>query len=49
VMLVMTGSVFTLGSGLFIWDFFRTRPRFEIVSEPASPGRRGAELAGVPT
>jgi len=46
VMLVMTGSVFTLGSGLFIWDFFRTRPRFEIVSETLPPERNGAELAG---
>jgi nitric oxide reductase subunit B len=46
VMLVMTGSVFTVGGGLFIWDFFRTRPRFEIVSESVPPEQSGVALAG---
>jgi nitric oxide reductase subunit B len=30
VMLVATASVFAVGVGLFIWDFFRHRPRFDV-------------------
>lgn len=33
VMLIICGSIFATGVGLFIFDFFRYRPRFE-VSEP---------------
>ena len=33
VMLIVCGSIFAVGVGLFIYDFFRYRPRFE-VSEP---------------
>jgi hypothetical protein len=46
VMLVMTGSVFTVGGGLFIWELFRNRPRFEIVSESVPPEQSGVALAG---
>lgn len=49
VMLVATASVFMLGAGLFIWDFFRTRPRFEIVDETPSVRRADAEPAHVTT
>lgn len=49
VMLVATASVFMLGAGLFIWDFFRTRPRFE-VADAMPPARRGdAQPAPVTT
>jgi nitric oxide reductase subunit B len=44
LMLLATGSVFSVGVGLFIWDFFRTRPRFEIVTEGA-PLTEPARLA----
>ena len=37
LMLIATASLFTVGAGLFIWEFFRTRPRFEIVAEDAAP------------
>ena len=30
VMLVVTGSIFAIGVGLFIYDFFRYAPRFEV-------------------
>ena len=30
VMLVVTGSIFAIGVGLFICDFFRHAPRFEV-------------------
>ena len=33
VMLIVCGTLFAIGVGLFIYDFFRYRPRFE-VSEP---------------
>ncbi len=33
LMLVTTASLFTIGVGLFIYDFFRFRPHFEPVSE----------------
>jgi nitric oxide reductase subunit B len=42
LMLIATASLFAVGVGLFIWDFFRTRPRFEIIAEgmpPAEPAR----------
>jgi nitric oxide reductase subunit B len=37
LMLVATASVFTVGVALFIYDFFRYRPTFEISSETRSP------------
>jgi nitric oxide reductase subunit B len=43
LMFIATASLFAIGVGLFIWDFFRTRPRFEIIAEgaasPAQPTR----------
>ena len=40
LMLVATSSLFTLGVGLFIYDFFRHAPRFEVTSEAVPPPRR---------
>lgn len=34
LMLLTTAGIFTTGAVLFIWDFFRTRPRLEVVEEP---------------
>ena len=45
LMLVATGSIFTIGVGLFIYDFFRYAPRFDVnnQTEPAlRPGLAGA-------
>lgn len=44
LMLVTTASLFTIGVGLFIFDFFRYAPRFEITPEKEPtlrPGRAG--------
>ena len=44
LMLVTTASLFTIGVVLFIFDFFRYAPRFEISPEkepPLRPGRAG--------
>ena len=48
LMLLATASVFSLGVGLFIWDFFRYRPRFDVIagvealtaSSPTAPPAR---------
>ncbi|EXF46397.1 cytochrome c oxidase subunit I [Pseudomonas sp. BAY1663] len=37
VMLIATASVFATGVGLYIYDFFRYRPRFEALSEEPAP------------
>ena len=34
VMLLATSSIFTVGVGLFIFDFFRHPPRFEVAPTP---------------
>ena len=39
VMLVITGSIFAIGVGLFIYDFFRHAPRFAVDGGQA-PGLR---------
>jgi nitric oxide reductase subunit B len=39
LMLLATAGVFSVGVGLFIWDFFRYRPRFEVVPEVDEAGR----------
>lgn len=41
LMLIVTASVFTVGVGLFIYDFFRHAPRFEITRE-AEPSQTAA-------
>ncbi|MEO8410254.1 MAG: hypothetical protein ABI478_06755, partial [Propionivibrio sp.] len=44
LMLLATASVFSLGVGLFIWDFFRYRPQFSVIAdarEVPGPGRPG--------
>lgn len=35
LMLIGTASLFTIGVGLFIWDFFRTAPKLEVTIEPS--------------
>jgi nitric oxide reductase subunit B len=46
LMLLATASLFTIGAGLFIWDFFRTRPRFEVIAEGATtPNESSSGLA----
>jgi nitric oxide reductase subunit B len=50
LMLLAAGAVFATGVGLFIWDFFRYRPRFEVVADAgerveAAPLRPGASAA----
>jgi nitric oxide reductase subunit B len=37
LMLIATASMFTVGVGLFIYDFFRYRPTFDISGETRSP------------
>lgn len=38
LMLLAAGTIFALGAGLFIWNFFRYRPTFEaLVAEPTAP------------
>lgn len=39
LMLIATASLFTVGVGLFIYDFFRYAPRFEITAEPRTAAR----------
>jgi nitric oxide reductase subunit B len=46
LMLVATAAVFTVGAGMFIWDFFRFRPHFDVVAEEDS--LRGEPLAARP-
>jgi nitric oxide reductase subunit B len=48
VMLLGTASLFTIGVTLFIWDFFRFAPRFEITpegEEVAAPAAQAATRA----
>jgi len=45
LMLLATASLFSVGVGLFIYDFFRYAPRFEVSNEKdpvLQPGLRGA-------
>src|SRR5690606_4652661 len=42
VMLVITASIFTVGVGLFIFDFFRHAPKFVIEEKPAPDGEPNA-------
>ena len=39
LMLILTAAVFTVGVGLFIYDFFRHAPKFEVVGDE-DPNRR---------
>ncbi|HEX2532013.1 MAG TPA: cbb3-type cytochrome c oxidase subunit I [Burkholderiaceae bacterium] len=50
LMLVVTASIFTVGAILFIWDFFRTAPHFELVTEnePAEPRASEGGMAASP-
>jgi len=48
LMLVATGAVFALGVALFIIDFFRYAPRFEVTPESATP-LRGTPVAAAGT
>jgi nitric oxide reductase subunit B len=43
LMLAATGSLFTVGAGLFVWDFFRRAPNFQTIeSAEESVSFRGA-------
>jgi nitric oxide reductase subunit B len=46
LMLIMTAGVFSVGVGLFIYDFFRNAPRFD--DETAEPAAEKANLAPPP-
>jgi nitric oxide reductase subunit B len=47
LMLVATASLFAIGVGLFIYDFFRHAPRLEPVDEAhAEPAAFGGHAAG---
>ena len=45
LMLIATASLFAIGVGLFIWDFFRLRPRFEAIADDATPRQDGSAAA----
>jgi nitric oxide reductase subunit B len=44
LMLLAAASVFSLGAGLFIWDFFRFRPRFEPIADAPGDVAPGAAV-----
>ncbi len=46
LMLLATASVFALGVGMFIWDFFRFRPKFELAADADEPPAANAAVAG---
>ncbi len=46
LMLLATASLFTVGVGLFIFDFFRHAPRFEIETDAKPLVARGVAIAG---
>jgi nitric oxide reductase subunit B len=46
LMLIGTGFIFTIGSALYIYDFFRTRPRFEVVGDDAAVPPRARAAPG---
>jgi nitric oxide reductase subunit B len=37
LMLIGTASMFTVGVGLFVWDFFRFPPRFQLADDAGAP------------
>ncbi|HLS81338.1 MAG TPA: cbb3-type cytochrome c oxidase subunit I [Steroidobacter sp.] len=45
LMLIATAAVFAVGVALFIWDFFRTGPRLEVVKEGAPVAQPDAARA----
>jgi nitric oxide reductase subunit B len=47
LMLLAAASIFTVGAGMFIWDFFRFRPRFDVVAEEPARGEPLAARPGV--
>lgn len=48
LMLVATGALFTVGAGLFVYDFFRARPRFVTVADPTPASSPDPVLPAVP-
>ena len=48
LMLIGTASIFTIGAALYIYDFFRTRPRFSVIEDVPgpSPGERDVRVRG---
>jgi hypothetical protein len=47
-MLIGTALIFTVGAALYIWDFFRTRPRLEVVEGGTAPSDTTARARGAP-
>ena len=50
LMLIGTATIFTIGAALYIYDFFRTRPRFVVIEDEAArytdaPPRDGGAAA----
>jgi nitric oxide reductase subunit B len=48
LMLIGTASLFTVGAALFIYDFYRTRPRFEVAGEGPAPDRAAGGAPSAP-
>src|SRR5690606_12192055 len=44
LMLLGTAGVFGAGVGLFIWDFCRFRPRFDVLADADERAREGASV-----
>jgi nitric oxide reductase subunit B len=50
LMLIGTAMIFTTGAALYIYDFFRTRPRFEVIDDgAAAAGDRPMRAGGTAT
>ncbi|HEU4487059.1 MAG TPA: cbb3-type cytochrome c oxidase subunit I [Povalibacter sp.] len=48
LMLIAAASIFMVGAGLFIWNFFRHAPRFDLTDQDATNGRNGVTTPGAP-
>src|SRR5512138_1693213 len=49
LMLILTATVFATGVALYIFDFFRYRPQFDVIADDAAgvePGERRDPVAG---
>jgi nitric oxide reductase subunit B len=48
LMLIGTAFIFTIGAALYIYDFFRTRPRFEVLEDDRAAGLQARRVGGQP-
>ncbi len=46
LMLLATATVFATGVGMFVWDFFRFRPKFELAADADDARAANAIPAG---